>query len=568
MNVYDIGVSLGMSSNIPEVMRVISSHMLGVEKQLLKLESGFSRLKLGIGGALSIAAGVGLLDTMKDIANHGEKLLDQQEKLIRAGRTHAEVAQLTARAYQEITKAVPTATGADVLRATNELRMVTGSFAKAQDSVAKSLMLEALIGNATGKSAEGEGYSVWRALEMKGVSMDEKQTDAVMGKITAMIIGSGGKVSGSGVRGFAQQAGPAWQLVNEHAMGGSMPYMINEMGGEKAGTGWNRMYNTVMGTRRWTRQQYEAWKKVGLIDPTQVLGGDAGGQLNFKAGGPVKGGMAHIGDMEEIIKDVIKPAFDAKGISDPKMINAYLAKMFPDSTASRMAARIYQQLENIEKDRIVVSDAKPLTEAYHGYIRNNPKGVKAAYNAQYESMMQAMGGPLMMAALPVMRGMTEFFNRVGAFAAAHPKAMEIIGEGIAAIGIALIGAGGVAILAAFGTAGWIAGGIIALAAAVTMIDWKAAWKGFTDWIESIHSSLKGLFSPWGPDKPKPQNQSYVVPPSRGIEIHPANVVLRVGERDLGMATISFQVRQGTLPISGSRYFDPVHGAPPFDTVGA
>jgi hypothetical protein len=488
-DVYKVGVSILLNSNASGVLGLMAKQLLGIDSQIKNLASSWGRTSKIIGGAVGIVAGVGIIKGIADIAKHGEKLLDQQEKLIRAGRTQAQVASLTAEAYREITKAVPTATVSDVLRATNELTMVTGDFDKARAAVAQSLKSEALISSATGKGAEGQGYQLWRAAEMKGVSMDAAASDALFGKMVAGVIASGGKITGSEYRNFAQQAGSGWSNANDHALGGSIPYMINEVGGERAGTGWARMTNTIQATRRWTRQQYEAFKSLGLIDQENVLGGDLGGKLNFKPGAsPIKGGMANLGDMADEIANVIRPAFLKAGITDPQMADSWLAKMFPDSVAAKFAQRLYRQADNIEKDRKNIDAAKPLNPAYNSLTANNPKGVRLAYEQQLESMLAAMGGPAMQAAIPVMRALTNAFNGIGEFASNHGPAIESMAKGLAIAGAALTTGGAVAILAALGPAGWITVGLVAGITGLAMALPKIA-TGINSAIDTAISSI-------------------------------------------------------------------------------
>lgn len=71
------------------------------------------------------------------------------------------------------------------------------------------------------------------------------------------------------------------------------------------------------------------------------------------------------------------------------------------------------------------------------------------------------------------------------------------------------------------------------------------------------------------DHPVPQKQSYnAIRPVEAPKLPPIKVTLMMDRRQMGEADIEYQVRQGAGPIAGSRYFDPVHGAPPFDTVSA
>lgn len=511
---YKIGVSIVLANGVSPVLAIISKDLLGIRGPIAGITKQFESWNAKLLGVAGILGGSAIMGGLMEIAKHGDKLLDQQDKLLRAGLSHAQIANLTADAYTRITAAVPTATAADVLRATNELRAVTGSVTDAQGAVPNSLKLEAIVGNATGQNAEGAGYNVWRALEMKGVSMDEKLRDAMMGRMTASIIASGGRVTGQDWRNFAQQAGPAWQMANEHAMTGSIPYLMNEMGGERAGTGWNRMSNTIMGTRRWTHQQYDAWKDLGLIDQSKVLGGDSGGMLNFAPGGPITGGMANIGDLENFITKTVMPAFQSHNVTDPTDINARLAKMFPDSTAARVATRIYQQHANIDKDRSLNEAALPLSEAYKNFTTDNPKGVREAFDKQYESMLAAIGAPMMQAAIPVMRDVTSMFTAMGAFANSHPEAIKIIAEAIGAIGIALVGAGAATLIALGGVPAVITG-LVAAAAGLVAVNWSSivgmfdgirnAIAAFVDQISALYNRLigKGAALPQTQTSPDP-----------------------------------------------------------------
>ena len=124
MEVYKIGVALMLQNNgLTAALSALSHQLLGVHKSVTQINSGFGGWKLGLQGAAAVMGGTMLLGGMAKIARHGKEILDQQDKLARAGRTNAEIAGITAAAYGKITKMVPTATAADVLRTTNELTL-------------------------------------------------------------------------------------------------------------------------------------------------------------------------------------------------------------------------------------------------------------------------------------------------------------------------------------------------------------------------------------------------------------------------------------------------------------
>jgi hypothetical protein len=98
-NVYRIGVSLAMSSNSSAVLGVMARELLGIHGQVGHLQQGFSRLKVAIGGALAVGAGVGLLVGLGKLTVAGKELADQQAKMSAAGLSNKEVAEATAKAW-------------------------------------------------------------------------------------------------------------------------------------------------------------------------------------------------------------------------------------------------------------------------------------------------------------------------------------------------------------------------------------------------------------------------------------------------------------------------------------
>ena len=104
---------------------------------------------------------------MLKVASHGDKLLDQMDKLQRAGVSYNDTLRLQAQYYDKIAREVPTSTVAGYLKRYNEMRSVVGAD-KAEKIAPWSMKLEAIIANATGKCAEGEGFKMWRAMEMRG----------------------------------------------------------------------------------------------------------------------------------------------------------------------------------------------------------------------------------------------------------------------------------------------------------------------------------------------------------------------------------------------------------------
>ena len=216
---YDIAIRISMENAVSPVLAIIAKDMLGLSMSAKKLEESFAKMGLGMKamlGAAGIAAvGYEGVKVALDLANHGEKLLHQQNVMLRNGLSFNEVTNLTADAYERITKQVPTAAASDALRTISELRSVLGDTTAAVNAAPFALKLDAIIGNLTGQDTEGAGFSLWRALEMKGLTVSDPQQASKLAETMAEIISaSNGKVTADLYQAFAKRAGAAWMTAS------------------------------------------------------------------------------------------------------------------------------------------------------------------------------------------------------------------------------------------------------------------------------------------------------------------------------------------------------------------
>jgi hypothetical protein len=116
---YEIAIKLTMTNAISGVFAVIARDALSLEGGVARLTKMFSTLNsttVAAGGALTALGGGAVIGALINVANHGQKLLDQQDKLQRGGIAYNEVLKLQADYYNKIAKSVPTSTAAEYLK--------------------------------------------------------------------------------------------------------------------------------------------------------------------------------------------------------------------------------------------------------------------------------------------------------------------------------------------------------------------------------------------------------------------------------------------------------------------
>ncbi|QAY97040.1 hypothetical protein CWB41_15920 [Methylovirgula ligni] len=430
-NVYKIAVALQMTSNAPAFLSSLSKQLLGLDVSAKTLEKSFARLGPALTLGLSAFAASGILAGLKSAADAGKELLDVQNQLARAGLSHAQVAGLTAAAYEKMARLVPTATGADILRTAGQLRVVTGSLPKAISETPEALKIEALLENLTGQSADGAGHQLWRSLEMKGLTGGNAIQQAVAQKLLESFVqdisASGGKLSARDFLNAAKTGGAYWQRAAPDFLAGPGAVVMADLGGDRFGTALASLGQFTSGALTISKQQYETLRAIGMIDPHKVST-DRGGRVNMQPGA-IAGSLQYGSDPYAWVQKALLPHLDAAGIKEGPERDSILSKIGRNRNVIRMLDMFSDPgfVAQINKDLSIFRQSQGLDAAYSSYVRNDPKGVDKAFDAQYRSMMMAIGAPLEQAAIPVMSAVTSMFTSIGAFAQKHPNIVKEIG---------------------------------------------------------------------------------------------------------------------------------------------
>ena len=485
MDSYRIGVSIALANGVSPVLAVISRDLLGIRAPIGQITAQFAQWNQRLIGVAGVLGGTAIIGGLMKIAEHGDKILDQQDKLQRAGLLYADVLKLQSDYYGKIAKAVPTSTASDFLKNVGELRAVTGSTDEAAALAPKALMVDTLLSNALGREVHGEYYKLLRSAEMKGISTDPGKLQQFTDQIFSYVTAFGGKLSAEDFQTLARRGGTAFMNAKPEAIG-PLAVLAADLGGSAAGTTLMTLQQLQQGANTLTKQQGQTLGDLGLIDMSKATQTGFGGSRLQLAPGAMKGALEHVGDLPGWIKDTVYPALKEASHGDEAILQSLIAKISPNRNAAKLIEMFGNPkfLDQQGKDLGLARQVEPIPDAYKHFIERSPLGVKQAFNKQYASMLQAIGAPMMQAALPVMREVTAMFSTMGQFANSHPEAIKLIAEGIAALGVAL-GAAGIATLVALGGVPAIVTGLVAAVGSLIALNWGAV----TGWLMTIPTAI-------------------------------------------------------------------------------
>jgi hypothetical protein len=395
---------------------------------------------------LGLAAAGGLLWSAKKVIGDGAALSHELQNLRNAGLTANETAKAFAAANRTIT-ALPTSTILENLKMIGETRMAYGDLGHAIDNLTFNAKVGGMMNNLLGEGDNGDRFnSIVRALEMRGAAMDPARYQRETGLLYQAMIATHGKVDPASFLAYSQQANPYTKGMSNRYLYGIAPSLIQEFGGERAGQMQNTFTGTILGKAK-NKISTEAWMKLGLLDPKQVVYNKVG-PVGWRPGA-IKGTDLALRDPLAFMEQVLIPALKSHGFqtNDQLSLAKALMPLFRDRNANRLANVLTYDTDRqrLKKDEGIIRRVPNVNAAYAQTLRNDPIAAWGALKSSLTNLSSVIFGtgkgesPVAVALVNIAKGI----NSVAQIIEAHP----MLGKGI---GFLLLGSAGMAGLRVMG----------------------------------------------------------------------------------------------------------------------
>lgn len=456
-----------MSSNHNAVLSALAAQLLHVHTSVDKLTGGFNRLKLAIGGALMAGAGVAILDTMAKLVDKTKEYSDELVKIRNLGGPMTEAAdsgEIARRAF-DISQRVPMKV-TDLMKIPGMTYSILGK-EEAMDTWETLAKLAFTMQGQKGYHGDpGQDLQkIIRAGELSGRitdpttgQIDLKKLENYLDIVTRITAATHGMVNPATLLGMAQQGGVAMRGLSDQGFY-SMAIAAQAMGGPRAGTAYLSEWQQMAAGTMFTRTA-EGMQEMGLLKPDEwhksggrvVLSDEASKRLTAMISNDP---MKFAGNVIDLMKE--------RGITDPEQQMRAIMRIMNRQTTQRFTAEEVANFNQIMSERERMAGGMSKEGAFAGFMGKsvgaNIEGMKNAW----DNLLMAVGGPQSERVISVLQSITSLFNSMQrSVTGMSPDTLGAIGKGIGILGLALTGAGGMAILAALGPAGWIAGGLIGL----------------------------------------------------------------------------------------------------------
>ena len=470
---YRIGVHLAMTNGVSPILSTIARDLLGVDSKIDQTAENFGRLKTAIAGAGMALAGGAMLKGMAALVNSGAELVHQQERMRNMGLSNLDVARATAAAWKATGQNLDSSV-VENMKSIGDLRYVMGDLGEAMKALPAFTNMATVLSAAGLGSAKDEIFSAVKAMEQSGGLVDPKthkidpaRALGLMDLMTKVDIATNGRVDPREMLNFTKMAGPAVSMMSPEAMYGTIPSIIQAMGGYRAGTAIQALTRQFTGGVMAQRTATEL-EGLGLLDKSKVTIGP-GGHITMAAGAVI-GLDTMQKDPVAWVRDTLMPALVSHGYNTPDKMIAESYRFLGTGPEVRLISDIIRNTPAILKDAAMISTAVGSQKGASNLLANDLDTEKSAFGKQVEGLMQSLGSPLVPIATAALLHINEGINYMTQTFAAHPEAVKVIGVTLTAfagalvlVGTALVGMAIAPILALPATLAGITAGLVELA---------------------------------------------------------------------------------------------------------
>jgi TP901 family phage tail tape measure protein len=437
---YKVGIAIALTNQISQGLTLIRADLKRTDAQAVALKATLSSIsKLAIGGAILGGvgyAGLHALGKTVEAAKEYQQAL-AQFKSLNLGDAINQQADQFARGANIIG-----ASSTDLIRTTRDLTTVLGDFQLAQQLAPGFAQLkfanQAIYGGHGLDFNESQLRSLEKIIEMKGGFKSADDFLAQANMMQQVIAGTGGMVKPSDYLAFIKTAGVAGRLLNNNSFYYGMEPLIQEMGGNRVGTGLMSAYNNL-GQGRATVRAAEEMMRLGIVDPSMVEWTKIGTVKRIKPGA-LKGMEEFTSNPHGWMQDVLLPAMKAKGITSQNDVINEMGALLGNRTGSNLLTLMFLQQDKIAKN-MKLSHGAMGTDDLVNLARSSPQGAEMALGKAWQNLKIAAGQALLPIIIPALQALTAALMKLKDIFDRYPALLPALIYGFAGLSTALMFSG-------------------------------------------------------------------------------------------------------------------------------
>jgi hypothetical protein len=497
---YSVAVKLSLINHVSAGMLMISKSLTTAGQDVDKLNSKLASIgKQGAIGGLMVAGGLGIAAMFKGPLEEASKFQNEIERFRSLGLG------------DKVTNdAVKFASGMDTygtsirenLGLLRDAQTVFGDFHEAQmvtPLLAKMKFANAaLYGDEGGAMKDKAFMDMLKVIEMRGGLASEDAFYKQANMIQQVQTATGGRVSGNEYLNLIKTGGVAAKGMKDANFYYNMEPLVQEMGGFRVGTGLMSGYQNLVQGRTTQRAAMELMR-IGMLDPDKVEY-DKTGKIKQIKPGAVKGTDTMIEDPYAWMKNVMLPAFAAKGITERQAVLNEIGAIFTNRTASNVYSTMYTQMANIDKNIKLNSGAAGINELEEN-AKKTMTGKLIELNKKWTDLQLKLGDVILPLAIRALDKLNPMLKDLAGWMEKNQGTVKGLSYALLGLSAFLIGGGLINMLIAAARGFQILGSallmnpiglVIVGIAAVAFLLWNN-WKEISSSLKLVWGDMKTMF---------------------------------------------------------------------------
>lgn len=294
---------------------------------------------------------------------------------------------------------------------------------------------EAAFGGEHAADNERKFMDMLKVIEMRNGANNREDFERNGNLVQQVLTATGGRVGAEDWLNLIKTGGVAAKGISEKEFFYRLEPLVQEMGGDRVGTGMMSAYQNLYQGRT-TKRAANMLDTLGLIaDPSKVKH-DKVGQIAQLGVGALKGADVFQRSQFEWLETVLVPALNAKGIKSEKEVLDAIGGIFSNRNAAGLFATMFQQRSMINKS-YALNERAANVDTLHGMVKEGPRGKEIDLEKRRDDLYLRMGEAALPLYVQLLEKVTAVTEAVSNFAQAHPgltKAVMYTGAAFLGLG--------------------------------------------------------------------------------------------------------------------------------------
>lgn len=453
---YSVAVKLSLINHVSAGMLLISKSLQGAGHDVDKLNAKLSSIgkQAAIGGAM-VAGGLGLAMLFKAPLDEAKKFQNEVERFRSLGLGDKVTSDAVTFAKGMDTYGTSIRENLGLLR---DAQTVFGDFHEAKMVVPLLSKMKfanaALYGDEGGAMKDKAFMDMLKVIEMRGGLTSQEAFTKQANMVQQVQTATGGRVGANEFLNFIKTGGVAAKGMKDENFYYQMEPLIQEMGGQRVGTGLMSGYQNLVQGRTTVRAANELMR-LGMLDPKMVEYSTTGKLKQVKAGA-LKGSDLMVSDPMKWMQTVMLPAFAGKGIVDKQAILNEIGAIFTNRTASQLYSTMYLQQANIQKNMKLNAGAAGIDELTKN-AKTTLAGKEIELAKKWNDLLLALGEVILPLAIRAVEAISRAVIKMTAWMNANPEKVKALTYALIGLSAFLVTGGLINMIIAAGRGFWLLG---------------------------------------------------------------------------------------------------------------